>query len=262
MHRVGHSSNIEGPRPSWPWPGSAAHLAASQLTLGLPERPEAAPERFRSLHLPNSPVRIGDGGESLQAQVNAQHSLATMAGVLHLLNLHPYAGVPAPAVLPYPALPYGLARPAETLPHPHPASAAQRHVAAVYLHSPNAPSRRRCLSGSGAGCFSPGSGAAGSVPGNTALWRPPRRSSIIDHPALDGVLAQLPEPGVRFKLRSVQLRPELAGLEPEAWEPPTLLPPPGYEGDYVVAGDPRRHGMAVESRRLALAGLQFYDLAD
>jgi len=51
----------------------------------------------------------------------------------------------------------------------------------------------------------------------------------------------------------------LLNLHPYADVPaPTLLPPPG---DEVVAGDPRRRGVAVESRRLALAGLQFYELA-
>ena len=84
----------------------------------------------------------------------------------------------------------------------------------------------------------------------------------VHHPALDGVLAQLPEPGVGCVLDPVDLGPELHGLEAKAFEPLSLFPPEGDESDEILAGDPGRRGVAAESRFLAVAGLEFYNLGD
>ena len=90
----------------------------------------------------------------------------------------------------------------------------------------------------------------GEIPGNL------QESSA----APPGLVLQLTQefPWSQIRLRSIQLRPELAGVEPKAWETSALIPPPG---DEIVAGDTGRRGVAVESRHLALAGLEFYDLA-
>ena len=173
-----------------------------------------------------------------------------MLGVFLFANLYSDAGVPATAVLPYPALPYGLAGPAELFLHMHPADTGQNQVAVVHPHRPYA------VIYAEAEAAVPAKEARAAVLAPVVPFYGVHR---VDHPALDGVLAQLPEPGVGCVLDPVDLGPEFHRLEAKAPEPLSLLPP---ESNEVVAGDPGRRRMAAESRFLAVAGLQFYYLGD